>query len=89
VLKECLAGEVLVVGAQRADQQDNELKIGQFRRPYLALSFLVPEETGRREEDQQEPDDQWVGVDHPDHVEGQQFGQADRQVGPREPLSDL
>ena len=65
--------EVADHGAQRADQQDRQLHVGQHRRMDLALGFLRYEKVGGAEEAQDQPDDQRVGVDHPQDVEGQSF----------------
>ncbi len=64
--------------AQRPDHQDRQLEIGQHGALDVALRLLGDEVVGRPEEAEQEPDDQRVGVDHAQDVEGQYLGQEVR-----------
>ena len=58
---------------QRAEEEDGELDIGEFRRIDFAFRLFGDQVIGGAEKAEQQPDDQRIGVDHANVVEGQQF----------------
>ena len=69
------ANKVGAHGAKRANQQNDQLRIGELGGPDLPFRLFRQQKVGRTKKAQQQPNDQRVGVDHADHVERQKLGQ--------------